>query len=111
MSIDVTAVANTMIQGVRRSVGDRWSAIREFAEPELRKLAQTLEDVQHLYASGKIDANRAFELVEMQRNTAMSVLRGVEGLGILTAREALDAAAEAAGSVVNRLVGFKLIGK
>jgi hypothetical protein len=109
MSIDVTAVTNTMIQGVRRSVGERWSAIREIAEPELHKLAQTLEEVQQSYASGKIDANRAFELVEMQRNTAMSVLLAVEGLGILAAREAVDAAAEAAGSVVNRLVGFKLI--
>lgn len=111
MSIDVTAVTNTMIQSVRRSVGDRWSAVRDFAEPELRKLAQTLEDVQQLHADGKIDANRAFEMVEMQRNVAMGVLKGVEGLGILTAREAIDAAAHAAGSIVNRLVGFKLIGK
>jgi len=109
MSIDVTSITNKMITGVRDSVGERWSVIRAIAEPELRKLAQTLEDVQQLYASGEIDATRAFQLVEMQRNTAMSVLRTVEGLGVLTAREAVDAAAHAAGAVVNRLVGFKLI--
>jgi hypothetical protein len=109
MNLDVPSIANTMIQGVRQAIGKRWSAIRAIAEPELRLLAQKLEDVQQLYASGEIDANRALQLVEMQRNTAMGVLRTVQGLGVLTAREALDAAAHAAGSVVNRLVGFELI--
>jgi hypothetical protein len=65
--------------------------------------------VQQLHGSGKIDAKRAFQLVEKQRNTALSVVRGVEGLGVRTAREAVDAAAHAAGTVVNRLVGFTLI--
>jgi len=109
MSIDIGSITNTMIAGVRHEIGDRWSTIREFAEPELRKLAETMEDVQQLYADGKITANHAFQLVEMQRNNAMSVLRTVEGLGVLTARQALEAAARAAGSVVNRLVGIKLI--
>ncbi|HTD83792.1 MAG TPA: hypothetical protein VK648_08390 [Gemmatimonadaceae bacterium] len=109
MSIDIGSLTNTMITGVRHAIGDRWSAIRALAEPELRKLAETLEDVQQLYASGRITADHAVQLVEMQRNTAISAVRTVEGLGVLTAREALDAAAHAAGAVVNRLVGFKLI--
>jgi len=109
MSIDVRSLTDTMIQSVRHAIGERWTSVRAIAEPELRKLAQTLEDVQQLYASGAVDAHRAFQLVEMQRNTALSVLRTVEGVGILTAREAIEAAAHAAGNVVNRLVGFKLI--
>jgi len=109
MNIDVGSLTKTMVDGVRGAVGERWSAIRGVAEPELRKLAQTLEDVSQLHAEGVIDANRAFQLVEMQRNTAMSVLRTVEGLGVLTARDAIDAAAHAAGTVVNRLIGFKVI--
>jgi hypothetical protein len=109
MSLDVASITNTMISGVRHAIGDRWATIRALAEPELRKLAQTLEDVHQLYADKEITADHAAQLVEMQRNTAMSVLLGVEGLGALAARDALDAAAHAAGSVVNQLVGFKLI--
>jgi len=109
MNIDVDSLTHTMIDDVRHTIGERWSTIRAVAEPELRKLAQTIEDVSQLHAKGVIDANRAFQLVEMQRNTAMSVLRTIEGLGVLTAREAVDAAAGAAGAVVNRLVGFRLI--
>jgi hypothetical protein len=46
----------------------------------------------------------------MQRNTAMSVLRTIEGLSVLAARDALNAAVQAVGPAVNRLVGFTLIG-
>jgi hypothetical protein len=109
MNIDVTSLAKTMIDGARRSAGERWPAIRHLAEPELRKLAQTLEDVRQLYAGGAIAADRAFELVEMQRNTALSVVRTVNGLGILAARDAVAAAVRAAGPAVNRLIGFELI--
>jgi len=109
MNIDVGSLAKTMIDDVRAAAGDRWTALRAFAEPELRKLAQTLEDVRQLHADGDITADRAFELVQMQRNVALNVLCSIEGLGVLTARAALDAAARAAGAIVNRLVGFKLI--
>ena len=109
MSIDIPSLTSTMIAGVRKAISDRWPVIRAVAEPELRKIAQTIEDASQLYAEGVITADRAAQIVEMQRNTAMSVVRTVEGLGIQTARQALDAAAHAAGAVVNRLLGFKLL--
>ena len=109
MNIDVNALTNTMLAAARGAVSDRWPAIRALAETELRKLAQTLEDVNQLMANGTIDKSRAGELVRMQHATALSVLRTVQGLGVLTARQTLEAATRAAGAVVNRLVGFDLI--
>jgi len=110
MNLDVHAITKSMIDGVRGAIGGRWSTIRLVAEPELRKLAQTLEDVQQLYARGAVTADRASQMFEMQRNTALTVLRSIEGLGVLTARQAVDAAVRTAGLIVNRLVGFRLIG-
>lgn len=109
MNFDVSALTNTMTDAVRGAIGDRWSAIRDVAEPELRKLAETLEDVNQLHAGGRIDADRAWELVDMQRKTALTVVKTVQGLGILTARRAVEAATQAAGAVVNRLIGFTLL--
>jgi len=109
MQLDVSALTNTMTVAVRGAIGDRWSMLQELAEKELGKLAQTLEDVNEMYAGGRIDQGRAWDLVEIQRNTALTVLRGVQGIGLLTARGAVDAAARAAGEVVNRLIGFKVI--
>jgi len=109
MNIDIPSLTDTMITGVRHAISDRWSAIRDVAEPELQKLAQTIEKVSQLYAEGKIDAARAVQIFEVQRNAALTVVRTVQGLGILTAREALDGAVRSASDVVNRLVGFKLL--
>jgi hypothetical protein len=99
MSIDVKSLTDTMIGGVRKAVGQRWPAIRALAEAELGKVAQTIRDVGQMVARGEITADRALEYVEMQRNHALSVLITVKGLGLLTAREALDAAARAIGPV------------
>ena len=85
------------------------TAGRRSAPLRRRKLAQTLSDVHHLHANGVITTPRAQELVRMQRNTFLSVLRSVQGLGLLAARSATDAAATAAGEIVNRIIGFKLI--
>lgn len=109
MNIDVNALTDTMLAEARNAVSDRWPSIRALAETELRKLAQTLEDVNQLVANGTIDQSRAAELVRIQHTTAFQVLRTVQGLGLLTARQTLDAATRAAGAVVNRLVGFDLI--
>jgi len=109
MQFDVSALTTTMTEAVRGAIGERWALLRAIAEPEFRKLAQTLEDVRQLHADGKIDEGRAWDLVEIQRNTALTVLRGVQGIGLLTARGAVEAAARAAGDIVNRLVGFKVI--
>ncbi|HJQ39366.1 MAG TPA: hypothetical protein VKB93_19670 [Thermoanaerobaculia bacterium] len=109
MNLDISSITETMTGAVRHAIGERWSVIRAVAEPELRKLAQTLEDVQQMYASGEINSSHASQLVEMQRNAAVSVLRTVEGLGILTARAAIDSAAHAVADVVNRVTGIKLL--
>jgi len=109
MNFDVSALTTTMTEAVRGAIGDRWSTVRELAEKELGKLAQTLEDVRDLHARGTIDEGRAWDIVEIQRNTLLTVLRGVKGIGILTARGAVDAAGRAAAEVVNRLLGFKVI--
>jgi hypothetical protein len=109
MKINIGSITRFMIADARQAAAGRWPAIRALAEPELRKLAKTLEDVRKLQASGAIDASRASALVAMQRDNAVKVLRSIEGIGVLTARAAVDAAAHAAGSVVNGIFGFDLI--
>ena len=107
--LDLGSVTEAMTGAVRHTIGERWSLIRAVAEPELRKLAQTLDDVQQMHAKGEIDFTHAAQLVEMQRNAAVKVLLTIPGLGILTARPAVDSAVHAVAHVVNRVTGIKLL--
>jgi hypothetical protein len=109
MSVNVPAITAAMIDAVRKSLAGRWPSIRAVTETELRKLAQTLLDVHRLHADGAINTERAQDLVRMQQNTFLAVLRSSQGLGLLAARSAAEAAARAAGAIVNGVAGFKLI--
>lgn len=99
MAIDVKSLTAAMITGARRAVGTRWPAIRALAEAELGKVALTIQEAQQMVARGEITAERAAQYVEMQRTHAQSVLINLRGIGVLTAREVLDAAIRAIGPV------------
>jgi hypothetical protein len=109
VSIDVQGLSGKMIHAARDAVAQRWPSLRAVAEAELRTLARTVDEVTRMYNEGEIDQTRAQTLIRMQQNALVSVLRTLEGIGIQTARQVSEAAARAAGAIVNRLIGFKLI--
>ena len=111
MSLDVNALTKSMLDAARDAVSERWPRLRALAEVELRKLAQTLLDVQGLVETGAIDQKRARLLVQMQQNTARSVLATVRGLGVLAAEQATEAAIGSVARLVNSVVKFKLLGE
>ena len=109
MKLDLQALATTMVDAARDSVSARWPAARALAEVELRKLAQTLLDIESLYRAGVIDPSRARQLLTMQHNAAKGVLCTVKGLGVLTAEQATAAAMRAVAGSVNAALQFKLL--
>lgn len=62
-----------------------------------------------LLANGTIDPGRAQLLTGFHELTMRSVLRSIEGLGILATDQTLQAVLHAAGDAVNRIAGFKLL--
>jgi len=111
MRFDIEVLTQSMLDAARGAVSNRWPKLRALAEVELRKLAQTLIDVQRLHAAGDIDAKRARLLVQMQQNAARSALGTVRGLGVLAAEQATEAAVGAVARLVNGVAKFKLLGE
>ena len=109
MSADLDTLAKEMIIAARGAVAQRWPAVRELAELELRRFAQVLLDIEGLLREGKIDQERAQRLVHIHQISVRSVLNSVEGIGLLTAEQVTQIAGRAVSVVVNRLVGFKLL--
>ena len=109
MSLDVQQLAQTMIGAARDAVSDRWPRMEALAEVELRRLAQSIEDVGHHVADGTIDESRARQHAHMHQLTARSVLATVEGLGVLAAEQATHAAIRSVTKVVNGALKFALL--
>ena len=80
-----------------------------YAEMESAKLALTLVSIGQLHAKGTINDAQAKALLDMQKNAAQAVLLSVEGIGILTAQRAINAALGAVATVVNKALGFTLL--
>lgn len=109
MKIDLRPVVSAMLKAVRSEVADRWPAARPFVEGELRKLADTFADVQTNLAEGKMDLTGARALIRMQENCALSAMQLVEGVSVLTSRRAIGAAMRAAATLINPIIGEKVI--
>ena len=106
---DVEQLGKEMLDAVRAALAVRGPALRQMGEAEIRRLAAVLADIAGLLARGEIDRKGAKAMATIHQFTVSSVLRSVEGLGVLATRDVLKAAARVAGAVVNRIIGFKLL--
>lgn len=109
MALDASALAQAMLAAARGKLKKHWPAVKEYVAAEARKTAETLAMIERLRLAGEISPAEARLLLEMQRNSAKAVLLTVEGMGLLTAEAAINAAVGAARTAVNKAVGFALI--
>lgn len=105
----VAELATTMVQAARGSLGKDWGKARGFAEPELSKLATSLQDIVRMAATGEISELEARSLLEIHKNTTRTVLLTVKGLGLLAVENAINAALGAVKGAVNGAIGMALI--
>ena len=109
MALDAAELARAMITAARGKLKKQWPVIREYAEAEARKTAETLVMIEKLRETHDISPTEARLLMDMQRNAAKSILLTVEGLGLLAAEGAINAAVSVVQTTVNKALGFDLI--
>ena len=109
MGLRASTLVKEMLAAARGEVAERWPEVRIYAEAEARKLAQTLVMIEKLKASGRITKKQADILLDMQKQTSRMVLLTIEGLGLLAAEAAVNAAMKSIRDAVNDAIGWKLI--
>jgi predicted ATP-grasp superfamily ATP-dependent carboligase len=109
MALNLEALAGAILGAVKPVLKKHWKDAKNYAETESRKMAQTLENIARLLAEGKITRQQAEILVEMQANSMRAVFLTVEGIGVIAAQKAINAAVDAVRDTVNGAVGFSLL--
>lgn len=109
MSLSVSGLARAMVDAARGKLTKHWPDVKEYAKSEAKKTAETLALIERLVLTNEINAKQAKALLSMQRNSAQSVLLTIEGLGLLTAESAINAALGAVRDTVNKALGFALL--
>jgi endonuclease III len=108
-ALKVEALVKSMAGAASKSLGGRWPEAKDYATAEFRKIAQSVETVGRLRAEGKVTEEQARLLLDIQRNASRSVLLTLEGLGLLAAEAAINAALGAVRSTVNAALGWVLL--
>ena len=107
--LSVADMVSDMLQSVKASLGKDYRKAKDFARPELQRLARSLVDIAKLVATDKVTKQQARSLVAIHQNTTRVVFLTIEGLGIIAVENALNAALGAIRSTVNGAVKFALI--
>ncbi len=98
-----------MIAAFKDTATQAWPVIKDFATIELKLLAQSLIEIQSLAASGRISRGEAKSLMRQHKNATIAVLSGIEGMTLLAAERAVNAAIAAIRQALNSAAGFAII--
>jgi hypothetical protein len=109
MAIDVQTLAQQMLAAALPILSKSATDARTFAEVEFTKIALTIRSVGEQVAAGQLSAEQARLLLDMQTQASKNVLLTLEGLALLGAEAAMNAALGAVKTAVNTAVGFALI--
>jgi hypothetical protein len=102
-------VKKDMIEGFKGVVKDGWPQVKDFASVELKLLGQSLIEIEALAATGKIKKSEAKSLVRQHKNATIAVMAGIEGMSLLLAEQAVNAALKVAKDALNTAAGFVLL--
>ena len=100
------ALKSSMIEGVKGVVKDGWPQVKVFATTGLKLLAQPMIEIQALAVAGKITKAEARSLMRQHKNSTTAVLAGIQGMSLLLAEQAVNAALKAVRDAVNSAAGF-----
>jgi len=109
MGMKVSSLVKDMLAAAKGEVSERWPDVKIYAETEAKKLAQTLVMIEKLKVAGQISKKQADILLDMQKQTSRVVLLTIEGLSLLAAEAAVNAAIKSIQDTVNTSIGWKLI--
>lgn len=109
MALDPVQLASTMLKAGLGVLTKQTPQITSYAETEFKKIADTIVNIGKMFAAGQINADEAKLHLQIQANASRAVLLTVEGLGLLEAEQAINAALAAVKDAVNAALPFKLL--
>ncbi|MGH9436344.1 MAG: hypothetical protein ACRD22_00255 [Terriglobia bacterium] len=109
MALDTGSLVTSMLGAMEPILKKYWKVVGSYAESESKKTAETLATIETQLATKQIDQEQAHVLLDMQKHATRAVLLTVEGIGLIAAESAINAAFGIIRKVVNDALGFTLI--
>jgi hypothetical protein len=108
-SIDINKVASDMLNVAKGVLTTQWASVEPFAKLQFKQLAQNLELIVSLKIAEKITEEQCGLLLSMHKHSQTILLISLEGISIVAAENAINAALGVVKDAVNTAIGFPLI--
>ena len=109
MALDVGELARKMFEAFESSLIDKWPEVKDYAETEAKKMAESLVMIEKLILTDQINEEQAKLHFQIQQNATRMVLLTIEGLGIIAVEQAINAALDVLKDTVNTALDFTLL--
>ena len=107
--IDINELLKSMLSASKNVLKKEWKNISPIAELQLKNIIHNLEQIAVLKLEGKITEHQAKLHLTIQRESFKTILLSFEGIGIITAEKAINAALNAVRNTINKTIGWTII--
>jgi hypothetical protein len=107
--LNIEEVVQQMMVAASGVLKAKWPEVQNYAQSEFKKIAQTVALIIAEKAKGTVTEDEAVILLDMQKQASRTVLITSEGLGVLAAEEAINAALDSVKGIVNSAVGWTIL--
>jgi len=106
---EVKDIIGKISSAVKVALGDKWDEAKDFAESESKKFAENIAEVAYWKETGKITEEQGKVLMRMHQRSMKMVLTALEGISLVLAEKAINAAVDAINDIVNGIVGWDIV--
>lgn len=105
----VNEIIKKIAEAIKVALGDKWGEAKLFAENESKKFGQNITEIALWKATGKITEEQGKVLLRMHQRSMKMVLTALEGISLVLAEKAINAAVDAIRDMVNGIIGWELL--
>lgn len=107
--IDIKEIASEMLSASKDVLKKEWKQVAPIAEIHIKTIIHNLEQIAELKLNKKITEEQAKLHLTIQKESFKTILLSFEGIGIITAEKAINAALNVIRTSVNRTIGWRLL--
>ena len=105
---DIKNIFEKITAAVKVALGNKWDDAKDFAESEAKKFTQNISEIALWKETGKISEEQGKVLIRMHQRSMKMVLTALEGISLVLAEKAINAAIDAISDTVNGIIGWDL---
>lgn len=107
--IDFPGLINNMLSASKQVLKKEWKNVAPITELQVKNIIHNIEQIAELKLKGKINEQQAKIHLTIQKESFKTILLSFEGIGIITAEKAINAALSVARNTINKAIGWKLL--